>query len=71
VVSGGFVISPNGIGAIPATAIDEFQPVGEKTWHVGLHELVQVNLPPGSSLQSYAYCAPDKVAKKRKKKRTK
>ena len=71
VVSGGFVISPNGIGAIPATAIDEFQPIGAKTWHVGLHELVQVNLPPGSSLQSYAYCAPDSVAKKRKKKKTK
>jgi hypothetical protein len=71
VISGGFVIAPNSIGTIPATAIDEFQPVGEKTWHVGLHEFVGINLPPSSSLTSYAYCAPDSAGKKKKKKKKK
>jgi hypothetical protein len=68
-ISGGFVISPNGVGTVAATAIDEFQPVGNQTWHVGLHELVNANLPPGSSLQSYAYCAPDTLPKQKMKKK--
>jgi hypothetical protein len=69
VVSGGFLITPNTLGAVPSTAIDEFQPVGETGWHLGLHELVGRTLPPGSSLQTYAYCAPDNPPKKKKKKR--
>ena len=56
VISGGFAITPNGIGVIPVTAIDEFQPVGNKSWHLGLHEIVGFNLPAGSSLQTFAYC---------------
>ena len=69
VVSGGFLIFPNTVGGVPATAIDEFQPVGKGTWHLGLHELVNRGLPAGSSLQTYAYCAPDTLKKKKKKRK--
>jgi hypothetical protein len=56
VISGGFNITPNGVGVIPVTSIDEFQPIGDKTWHLGLHEAVGFNLPLGSALQTFAYC---------------
>jgi hypothetical protein len=70
VISGGFALSPNGIGDIPSTGIDEFHPVGAKGWRVGLHEMLPpLALPAGSSMLSYAYCAPDAVPKKKKKKR--
>ena len=71
VVSGGFLLAPNAPGpaGIPVASIDEFQPVGSKTWHLGLHESTLHALPAGSSLQSFAYCAPNKPPKKKKKKR--
>jgi hypothetical protein len=58
VVSGGFALSPipTGAGAIPVTAIDEFQPVGSRGWHLGLHESTLFGLPPGGAVQMIAYC---------------
>jgi hypothetical protein len=69
VVSGGFVVNPVGPGTVPAVGVDEMQPVGNKGWHVGLHDFIDATLPPGSSLTGYAYCAPDTIAKKKKKKK--
>lgn len=71
VVSGGFLLSPNAPGpqGIPSFAIDEFQPVGKGTWHLAGHEIVGFALPAGSSLQTFAYCAPDSLPKKKKKKK--
>lgn len=67
VVSGGFLISPNAVGSIPVTAIDEFQAASKGIWHLGLHEFVDVSLPAGSSVQTYAYCAPDTLPKRKGK----
>jgi hypothetical protein len=69
VVSGGFLVSPTGPGQVPGVGIDEMQPVGNKGWHVGLHDFVNVELPLGSSLTGYAYCAPDALPKKKKKRK--
>jgi hypothetical protein len=56
VVGGGFVVSPVTFpGSVTVMGIDEFQPVGKRAWHTGLHEL-PIPLPPGSSLQAIAYC---------------
>jgi hypothetical protein len=71
VVSGGFLITPTGPGQVPGVGVDEMQPVGEKGWHVGLHDFVNIALPAGSSLTGYAYCAPDSTGKKKKKKKKK
>jgi hypothetical protein len=71
VVSGGFGLSPspsNG-GNPPVVGIDEFEPVGNSTWHVGLHTVPTQPQPPGSSVAGYAYCANDTIKKKKKKKR--
>jgi hypothetical protein len=54
VVSGGFAVSPNGIGDVPGVTIDETFPAGRKGWHVGLYNLSIP--PPGSNLQAFAYC---------------
>lgn len=55
-VSGGFLVSPATFpGSVPLVAIDENLPVGKKGWHVGLWEY-PVGLPPGSALQTTAYC---------------
>lgn len=54
VVSGGFAVSPNGVGAVPGVTVDETHPVGRKGWHVGLYNVS--NPPPGSTLQTFAYC---------------
>jgi len=67
VVSGGFVISPlpSGVGAqVPIVSLDEFHPVGRRTWHTGLYEWVAAGLPPGESLQAIAYCKRDSAPKK-------
>ena len=55
-ISGGFVVTPNGIGSVPAVGVDEFNPVGQRGWHLGLHEWQAVVLPPGSAMQTFAYC---------------
>jgi hypothetical protein len=56
VVSGGFLVSPSTFpGTVPLVGIDENQPVGKKGWHVGLWEYPTA-LPPGSALQTVAYC---------------
>ncbi|MGZ5362185.1 MAG: hypothetical protein ACXWZW_11250 [Solirubrobacterales bacterium] len=41
---------------LPAVGIDEFQPVGKRGWHMGVHEWQTVALPPGSALRAIAYC---------------
>jgi hypothetical protein len=57
VVSGGFLVSPATFpGAVPVVGIDETVPVGRRTWHVGIHEFPGAGLPPGSALQTVAYC---------------
>jgi hypothetical protein len=58
-ISGGFNVTPNGVGSVPVVGLDEFYPTGRKGWHVGLHEWVGVALPPGSALQSFVYCKKD------------
>jgi hypothetical protein len=55
-VSGGFNITPNGEGSVPAVGVDEFNPVGQKGWHLGLHPWQGVAIPPNSALQTFAYC---------------
>jgi hypothetical protein len=71
VVSGGYALSPNpaSSGSPPVVGIDEFEPIGNSTWHVGLHTVPTQPQPPGSSVAGYAYCAPDTVKKKKKKKK--
>lgn len=67
-VSGGFLISPlpAGVGAqVPIVSLDEFQPVGRRTWHTGLYEWVAAGLPPGKSLQAIAYCKRDAAPPKK------
>ncbi len=56
VVAGGFLVTPATFpGAVPLVGIDENQPVGKRTWHVGLWEYPTA-LPPGSQLLTSAYC---------------
>lgn len=56
-VGGGFVVSPATFpGSVPFVGVDEFQPVGKRGWHTALHEFVPYGLPPGSTLQTIAYC---------------
>ena len=62
-VSGGFMISPNGVGPAVFSAIDENLPAGNKGWHVGLYEFPEFALPAGSSLTGYVYCKKDAVRK--------
>jgi hypothetical protein len=54
VISGGFLLNPNGIGQVPGVTIDETYPVGRRGWHIGAFNLS--NPPPGSNLQAFAYC---------------
>ena len=54
-------------GTVPVIAVDENQPVGKKTWHVGLHEWQGSASPAGTSLTTYAYCKLDAPPKKKKK----
>lgn len=56
VVSGGFNITPNGAGQVPAVGVDETLPGGRRGWHVALHDFVNVSVPAGAALQTYAYC---------------
>jgi hypothetical protein len=66
-ISGGFVISPlpGGAGsAVPVVSLDENQPSGNRSWHVGLHPWLTSSLPPGESLQATTYCKRDSVPKK-------
>jgi hypothetical protein len=69
VVSGGYLLSPipANSGSPPVVGIDEFEPVGNSTWHLGLHTVG--SQPPGSSVATYAYCAKDTIKKKKKKKK--
>lgn len=70
VVSGGFLVSPSSFpGVVPFVGLDEFQPLGKRAWHVGLHEFPQFALPPGSSLQTFAYCKQQPKAKKKRKRK--
>jgi hypothetical protein len=68
VLSGGYLLSPipANSGAPPVVGVDEFEPVGESTWHLGLHTIGPQ--PAGSSVATYAYCAKDTIKKKKKKK---
>jgi hypothetical protein len=66
-VSGGFVISPlpGGVGSsAPVVSLDQDQPSGNRSWHVGLHPWVTAALPPGESLQATVYCKKDSASKK-------
>jgi hypothetical protein len=55
VVGGGFLVSPF-TSPSPAVGIDQHQPVGQRSWQVGLHEFPTFLLPTGSLLTTYAYC---------------
>jgi hypothetical protein len=66
VVSGGFTVNPASFpGEVPVIGIDENQPVGKKSWHIGLHEWQGNGEPAGTSLTTYAYCKKDSPAKKK------
>ncbi len=69
VLSGGYLLSPipANSGAPPIVGVDEFEPIGKSTWHLGLHTVG--SQPPGSSVATYAYCAKDTIKKKKKKKK--
>jgi hypothetical protein len=69
VISGGYSLSPlpASMGNPPVVGVDEFEPVGKSTWHLGLHTTATQPQPPGTSVATYAYCAPDTVKKKKKK----
>jgi hypothetical protein len=71
VVSGGYALSPlpANSGHPPVVGIDEFEPSGNSTWHLGLHTVPTQPQPPGSSVATYAYCAKDTVKKKKRKKK--
>ncbi len=71
VVSGGYALSPipSNSGSPPVVGVDEFEPSGKSTWHLGLHTVPTQPQPGGSSVATYAYCANDKIKKKRKKKK--
>jgi hypothetical protein len=66
VVSGGYSLSPTN-GDLPVAGVDEFAPNGNTGWHLGLHSIGPQ--PAGASVTTYAYCAPDTVKKKKKKKK--
>lgn len=70
VVSGGYSLSPlpANMGHPPVVGVDEFEPVGKSAWHLGLHTTATQPQPAGSSVATYAYCAPDTIKKKKKKK---
>jgi hypothetical protein len=55
VVGGGFLVSPF-TSPSPAVGIDQHQPVGQRSWQVGLYEYPTFALPTGSLLTTYAYC---------------
>jgi hypothetical protein len=66
VVSGGFTVLPASFpGTVPVVAVDEDQPVGNKSWHLGLSEWQGNSSPPSTSLTTYAYCKRDVVKKKK------
>lgn len=71
VVSGGYALSPipSNSGSPPVVGVDEFEPSGKSTWHLGLHTVPTQPQPAGSSVATYAYCAKDTVKKKKKKKK--
>jgi hypothetical protein len=61
-IGGGFLASPT-VG--PAIGVDQMQPVGAKSWQVGLYEYPGFALPAGSSLATYAYCKKNAVPQKK------
>jgi hypothetical protein len=71
VLSGGYALSPipANSGSPPIVGVDEFEPIGKSTWHLGLHTVPTQPQPAGSSVATYAYCAKDTVKKKKKKKK--
>jgi hypothetical protein len=68
VVSGGFAVNPTGPGQVPVLGIDENQPVGSNVWHVGLYDSPSFGVPPGTTLQTTAYCKPNSAKKKKHRK---
>jgi hypothetical protein len=55
VVGGGFLVSPF-TSPSPAVGVDQHQPVGQRSWQIGLYEYPTFALPTGSLLTTYAYC---------------
>jgi hypothetical protein len=66
VVGGGYSLAPTN-GDLPVAGVDEFNPNGNTGWHLGLHSIG--GQPAGATVTTYAYCAPDAVKKKKKKKK--
>jgi hypothetical protein len=62
-IGGGFLISPK-VG--PAIGVDQMQPVGAKSWQVGLYEYPGFALPAGSSMAAYSYCKKNAIPNKKK-----
>ncbi|HEX3562882.1 MAG TPA: hypothetical protein VHU24_08605 [Solirubrobacterales bacterium] len=60
-IGGGFLLSPK-VG--PAIGVDQMQPVGAKSWQVGLYEYPGFALPTGSSMAAYSYCKKNAIPKK-------
>jgi hypothetical protein len=56
VIGGGFVITPLPPGNVPFAPVDESTPVGKRAWHVGVYAHPAYTMPPGSALQTIAYC---------------
>jgi hypothetical protein len=63
-IGGGFLISPK-VG--PAVGIDQMQPIGAKSWQVGLYEYPSFALPAGSSMAAYSYCKKNAIPQTKKK----
>jgi hypothetical protein len=55
VSGGGFQISPV-TSPLPAVAIDQSQPLGQRSWQIGLYELPELNSPSDSFVTTYSYC---------------
>jgi hypothetical protein len=55
VSGGGFQISPV-TSPLPAVGLDQSQPVGQRSWRIGLYEYPELNSPADSFLTTYSYC---------------
>jgi hypothetical protein len=67
VVGGGFLFLPFGPGSVPVPYVDRSVPLGNTGWSVAAYDLSLFNVPPGSTMTTYAYCRSNKPKKKKKK----
>jgi hypothetical protein len=55
VSGGGFQIAPT-TSPLPAVGIDQSQPLGQRSWQIGLYEYPELNSPADSAVTAYSYC---------------